>query len=32
MIQAKLQEIFAEYHIRTVINALNGGMNAGLAV
>ena len=32
MIQTKLQEVFAEYHIRTVLNALNSGMNAGLVV
>jgi hypothetical protein len=32
MIQTKLQEVFAEYYIRTVLNASNGGMNALLAV
>jgi len=32
MIPAKLQEVFAEYHIRTVLNASNDGMNALLAV
>lgn len=32
MIQVILQEVFAEYHICTLLNSLNGDMIAGLSV